>query len=87
MLETYHAGAFWLSSGAIPRGTFLSGRGESKPIDITNNPLIAGGIIFINIFTSTISSQTLVHLLYSIFVSKPQIGTYGLLVVLITSCS
>jgi hypothetical protein len=25
--------------------------------------------------------------LYSIFVSKPQIGTCGLLVVLITSCS
>jgi hypothetical protein len=46
-----------------------------------------GGPIFINIFTSTISSQTLVHLLYSIFVSKSQIGTCGLLVVLITSCS
>ena len=45
------------------------------------------GSISINIFTSTISSQTLVHLLYPIFVSKPQIGTYGLLVVLITPCS
>ena len=43
--------------------------------------------ISINIFTSTISSQTLVHLLYPIFVSKPQIGTCGLLVVLITPCS
>ena len=42
---------------------------------------------YINIFTNTISSQTLVHLLYSIFVSKPQIGTCGLLVVLITPCS
>ena len=31
--------------------------------------------------------QTLVHLLYPIFVSKPQIGTCGLLVVLITPCS
>ena len=31
--------------------------------------------ISINIFTSTISSQTLVHLLYPIFVSKPQIGS------------
>ena len=45
------------------------------------------GSISINIFTSTISSQTLVHLLYSIFVPKPQIGTCGLLVVLITPCS
>ena len=31
--------------------------------------------------------STLVHLLYPIFVSKPQIGTCGLLVVLITPCS
>ena len=61
--------------------------GEIKAIIITNNPLIMGGPIFINIFTNTISCQTLVHLLYSIFVSKPQIGTRGLLVVLITSCS
>ena len=61
--------------------------GEIVAIDITSDPLIMGGLIFINIFTNTISSQTLVHLLYSIFVSKPQIGTCGLLVVLITSCS
>jgi hypothetical protein len=38
--------------------------GEIEAIDITNYPLIVGGPIFINIFTSTISSQTLVHLLY-----------------------
>ena len=56
-------------------------------IVITNDPLIGRGSISINIFTSTISSQTLVHLLYSVFVSKPQIGTCGLLVVLITPCS
>ena len=43
--------------------------------------------ISINIFTRTISSQTLVHLLYPILVSKSGIGTYGLLVVLITACS
>ena len=61
--------------------------GEIEAINITNDPLIMGGPIFINVFTCTISSQTLVHLLYSIFVSKPQIGTCGLLVVLITSCS
>jgi hypothetical protein len=61
--------------------------GEIKAIDITNDPFIVGGPILINIFNSTISSQTLVQILYSIFVSKPQIGTCGLLVVLITSCS
>ena len=58
-----------------------------EAIVITNDPLIERGSISINIFTSTISSQTLVHLLYPIFVPKPQIGTCGLLVVLITPCS
>ena len=43
--------------------------------------------ISINIFTSTISSQTLVHLLYPILVCKSEIGTCRLLVVLITPCS
>ena len=61
--------------------------GEIGAIDIRNVPLIVGGLISINIFTSTISSKTAVHLLYSIFVSKPQIDTCGLLVVLITSRS
>ena len=61
--------------------------GEIEAIVITNDPLIERGSISINIFTSIISSQTLIHLLYSIFVSKPQIGTCGLLVVLITPCS
>ena len=61
--------------------------GEIITIVITNDPLIGRGSITINIFTSTISSQTLVDLLYPIFVSKPQIGTCGLLVVLITPCS
>ena len=60
--------------------------GEIITIIITNDPLIGRGSISINIFTGTISSQTLVHLLYPIFVPKPQIGTYGLLVVLITPC-
>ena len=46
-----------------------------------------GTEISINIFNGTISSQTLVLLLYTIFVFKPQIGTCGLLVVLITPCS
>ena len=62
-------------------------RGEIEAIVITNDLVIVGGPIFMNIFTSTILSQSLVHLLYSIFVSKPHIGTYELLLVLITSCS
>ena len=61
--------------------------GEIITIVITNDPLIRRGSISIKIFTNAISSQTLVHLLYPIFVPKPQIGTCGLLVVLITPCS
>ena len=45
--------------------------GEIITIVITNTPLIGRGPISINIFTSAISSQTLVHLLYPIFVPKP----------------
>jgi hypothetical protein len=52
-----------VSGGAIPPGKLPSGRGKIEAIVITNNPLIVGGPIFINIFTSTISSQTRVHLL------------------------
>ena len=74
----------WRSCSA--RETSLRER-EIITIVITNNPLIGRGPISINIFTSTISSQTLVHLLYPIFVPKPHIGTCGLLVVLITPCS
>ena len=36
-----------------------------------------GGVIFINLFNSTISSQTLVHLLCSILVPELRIGTCG----------
>ena len=61
--------------------------GEIIAIVITNAPLIGRGPISINIFTSTISSKTLVHLSYPIFVSKSGIGTSRLLVVLITLCS
>ena len=61
--------------------------GEIITIVITIDPLRGRGSISINIFTSTISSQTLVHLLYPILVSKSGIGTCGLLVVLITPCS
>jgi hypothetical protein len=45
-----------LSGGAIARETSLR-EGEIEAIDITNDPLIMGGPIFINIFTSTISSH------------------------------
>ena len=53
----------------------------------TNNYPILGSAISMNIFNITISSQTLVHLLYPILVSKSGIGASGLLVVLITPCS
>ena len=54
---------------------------------ITNDPLIGRGSISINIFTSTISSQNPSSSLVSNLISKPLIGTCGLLVVLITHCS
>ena len=74
----------WRSCSA---GDTSLGEGETITNIITNDPLIGRGSISINIFTSTISSQTLVHLLYPILYPKPQIGTCGLLVVLITPCS
>ena len=74
----------WRSCSA--RDTSLR-EGEIIAIVITNDPLIGRGSISINIFTNTISSQTLVHLLYPILYPKPQIGSCGLLVVLITPCS
>ena len=86
LLTPYTCGSSRLFSGAVARETSLR-EGEIIAIVITTDPLIERGSISINIFTSTISSQTLVHLLYSILVSKPQIGTCGLLVVLITPCS
>ena len=61
--------------------------GEIITIVITNDPLIGRGSISINIFTSTISSQNPSSSLVSNLVSKPQIGTCGLLVLLITPCS
>ena len=61
--------------------------GEIITSVITNDPLIGRGSISINIFTSTISSQNPSSSHVSNLVSKPQIGTCGLLVVLITPCS
>ena len=75
--------ALWRSDSA--GGTSLL-EGEIIVIIITNNSPILGRAISINIFNNTTSSQTLVHLLCSIFVPEPHIGTCGWLVVLITSC-
>ena len=61
--------------------------GEIITLIITNDPLIGRESISINIFTITISSQNPSSSLVSNLVSKPQIGTCGLLVVLITPCS
>ena len=58
--------------------------GEIITIIITNDPLTGRASISINIFTSTISSQNPSSSLVSNLVSKPKIGTCGLLVVLIT---
>ena len=57
-------------------GTSLP-EGEIIVIIITNNSPILGRAISINIFNNTISSQTLVHLLCSMFVREPLIGTRG----------
>ena len=59
--------ALWRRDSA--RDTSLR-EGEIEVVIITNNPLIVGGPIFINIFNSTISSQTLVHLLCSILLPE-----------------
>ena len=74
----------WRSCSA--RDTSLR-EGEIITNVITNDPLIERGSISINIFTNTISSQNPSSSLVSNLVSKPQIGTCGLLVVLITPCS
>ena len=51
--------------------------GEIITIVITNDPLIGRGSISINIFTSTISSQTLVHLLYPILYQNHKLVPVG----------
>ena len=76
----------WLRRSCSAGDTSLQ-EGEIEAIAVTNDPLIEMGPISVNIFTRTMSSQTLVHLLHPIFVSKPQFGTCGLVVVLITLCS
>jgi hypothetical protein len=68
------------------RGYFPPG-GEIEAFVITNVPLIVGGLISINIFMTTISSPNPSSSLAFNPCPKPQIGTCGLLVVLITSCS
>ena len=58
------------------RGTSLP-EGEIIVIIITNNSPILGRAISINIFNSTISSQTLVHLFCSILLPELWIGACG----------
>ena len=55
--------------------------------NVINNSPILGRAISINMFNNTISSQNPSSSLVSNLVSKPQIGTCRLLVVLITPCS
>ena len=64
------------------RGNFPPGGGNHRQRSSHREAAIS-----INIFTSTISSQNLSSSPVSYLVSKPQIGTCGLLVVLITPCS
>ena len=62
------------STFSLPRSDSAGGtslpEGEITVIIITNNSPILGRTISINIFNSTISSQTLVHLLCSILLSE-----------------
>ena len=60
---------FALRRSDSARGNSLP-KGEIIVIIITNNSLILGRAIFINIFNKTNSSQTLAHLLCSIFVPE-----------------
>ena len=80
-----HQAEPWRNQSRAPEELFC--RGNFPPGGGNHHQLIGRGSISINIFTSTISSQTLVHLLYSILVSKSGIGTCRLVVVLITPCS
>ena len=86
-----HEAEPWRNQSRAPAELFCRDtslrEGEIITIVITNDPLIGRGSIYINIFTSTISSQNPSSSLVSNLVSKPQIGTCGLLVVLITPCS
>ena len=61
--------------------------GEIIAMVITNAPLIRRGQSPSTSSSAPSHLKTLVHLLYPIFVPKPQIGTCGMLVVLITPCS
>ena len=67
---------FALRRSDSARGTSLP-EGEIIALILTNNSPILGRAISINIFNSTISSQTLVHLLCSILLPELQIGACG----------
>ena len=86
-----HEAEPWRNQSRAPTELFCQEtslrEGKILAIIITNDPIIKGGSIFINIFTNIISSKTLVHILYPILVSMSGIGASRLLVVLITPCS
>ena len=69
------------STFALRRSDFAGGtslpEGEITIIIITTSSPILGRAISINIFNSTITSQTLVHILFSIFVPELYIGACG----------
>ena len=74
MRQNLGRSTFALQRSDSVRGTSLL---EGEIIVVTNNSPILGRTIFINIFNNTNSSQTLVHLLCSIFVPELEIGACG----------
>ena len=86
-----HEAEPWRNQSRAPAELFCRGHfpseGEIITIVITNAPLIGRGQSPSTSSPTPSHLQTLVHLSYPIFVPKHQIGTYGLLIVLITPCS
>ena len=87
----HHEAEPWRIQSRAPAELFCRGNfplgGEIIAIVITNAPLIGRGQSPSTSSSAPSHLKTLVHLLYPIFVPKPQLGTCGLLVVLITPCS
>ena len=75
------------SGGAVLPGKHRFGRGKSSTSSSPSILSSRGGQSPSTYSLAPSPLKTLVHLLYPIFVPKPQIGTCGLLVVLITPCS
>ena len=86
-----HEAEPWRNQSRAPAEQFCRGHfpleGEIIAIVITNAPIIWRGQSPSTSSLAPSHLQTLVHLLYPIFVSKSGIGASRLLVVLITPCS